>query len=90
MLNQTFIMECKEGFHLRPAQVLMEAVTPFQSSVKLARVEDHSAEADAKSILGLMSLGINEGEKVEVTVSGPDEEKAMETVQKLFASRFEE
>ncbi len=88
MLQKTFVMGCAEGFHLRPAQVLMEAMTPFTAEVKLIKGEDE--EADAKSILALMSLGIEGGETVEVTADGVDEAAAMEAVAALFANNFGE
>lgn len=88
MIRKSFVMNCKEGFHLRPSQVLMEAVTKFQSNIVLKKSD--SEEADAKSILGLMSLGIETGETVAVEISGPDEKEAMETVEKLFNNNFNE
>lgn len=88
MLNKKFVMNCKEGFHLRPAQVLMERVTPFQSRIEIRKKGGETA--DAKSILGLMSLGVQTGEEVEVSVDGPDQEQAMELVEKLFSINFEE
>lgn len=88
MLTKNLVMNCAEGFHLRPAQVLMEKVTPFQSHITLRKSEQE--EADAKSILGLMSLGIEQGETVEVVVEGPDETEAMAAVEKLFETNFDE
>lgn len=88
MISKSFVMNCKEGFHLRPSQVLMEAATKFQSDIMLKKSEDE--EADAKSILGLMSLGIEAGETVTVVVNGPDEKEAMDTVEKLFSNNFNE
>lgn len=88
MISNSFQMNCKEGFHLRPAQVLVEAMSVFQSEVKLKK--STGEEADAKSILGLMSLGIESGETVKVEIDGPDEKEAMKTVEKLFKNNFNE
>ncbi|HEX3039769.1 MAG TPA: HPr family phosphocarrier protein [Caproiciproducens sp.] len=88
MIRKTFVMNCKEGFHLRPAQVLTEKSVQFDSDITVKKSE--SEEADAKSILGLMSLGIETGESVEVEVSGPDENEAMDMVEQLFKSNFNE
>ena len=88
MINKQFVMNCNEGFHLRPAQVLMEKSTEFQSDIVLKKSD--SEEADAKSILGLMSLGIEKGETVVVKISGSDEKKAMSAIEKLFANNFDE
>lgn len=88
MIRKSFVMNCKEGFHLRPSQVLMEAATGFQSSIVLKKSE--SEEADAKSILGLMSLGIETGETVIVETDGSDEQEAMNAVENLFNNNFNE
>ena len=66
----------------------MEAVTPFSSSVTVKK--NDSEEADAKSILGLMSLGLEEGSEVDIIVDGADETTAMAAVQKLFDENFGE
>lgn len=89
MLQQEFVMRCPQGFHLRPAQVLMESISKFNSTVTLKKKRTE-IETDAKSILGLMSLGLENGESVTVTVNGSDEQQAMDTVRKLFESNFGE
>ena len=55
MLSKKFVISNKYGFHLRPAQVMVEKMTPFNSSVKIKR--GNGTEVDAKSLLGLMSHG---------------------------------
>jgi len=88
MISKEFTINCGDGFHLRPAQVLMEAVTPFASEV-LLKVGD-TVEANAKSILGLMSLGLEKGTHVIMLADGPDEEEAMAVIGKLFDDNFGE
>lgn len=88
MISKEFVINCSEGFHLRPAQILMEAATPFKSDIILKTADDE--EADAKSILGLMSLGLEKGTKVTIETNGPDEEDAMKTVEALFNNNFGE
>lgn len=88
MISNSFQMNCKEGFHLRPAQVMVEALAEFKAEIRLKKATGE--EADAKSILGLMSLGIETGETCEVEIDGPDEKEAMEAVGKLFKNNFYE
>jgi phosphotransferase system HPr (HPr) family protein len=88
MISKNLVINCKEGFHLRPAQVLMEKVTPLESCI-LIKTSD-GEEADAKSLLGLMSLGLEKGSEVVVEISGPDENKAMDAVEELFHNNFGE
>ncbi len=89
MIRKEFVMRCQQGFHLRPAQVLMETATGFSSEIVLKKT-DSDIEGDAKSILGLMSLGLENGESVSVTVTGEDEKAAMDAVEKLFETNFGE
>ena len=89
MLKKEFTVGCKQGFHLRPAQKLMEAATAFSSTLML-RKKDSDAEVDVKSILGLMSLGLGYQQEVVVTADGGDEAAAMEAIGALFDSNFGE
>jgi phosphotransferase system HPr (HPr) family protein len=88
MLSRKFVISNKYGFHLRPAQVMVEKMTPFNSSVKIKRGD--GTEVNAKSLLGLMSLGLKDGETVEAVIMGSDEMSAMKTLKELFSSNFGE
>jgi phosphocarrier protein HPr len=90
MIKKDFIMNCNEGFHLRPAQVLTETATGFASAILLHKNDGSEMTSDAKSILGLMSLGLEHGQSVTVTAEGADEAAAMDAVQKLFETNFGE
>ena len=87
MIKKTFTIECEQGFHMRPAQLFMETATPFQSEITVIKEDD---ETNAKSILGLMSLGLEKGSEILVQIEGSDEEKAMEAVQALVDTNFGE
>jgi Phosphotransferase System HPr (HPr) Family len=88
MLNKEFTLHSKYGFHLRPAQVMAEKLGAFASNVTMKKTD--GSEADAKSLLGLMSLGLDDGQAVEVTVGGEDEQSAMQAVEELFRTNFRE
>ncbi|WOC32845.1 MULTISPECIES: HPr family phosphocarrier protein [Caproicibacterium] len=91
MLQKTWTIPCKQGFHLRPAQLLTETAGQFQAAVTLHKAEEPATTAvDAKSILGLMGLGLAYGQSVTVITDGSDEAAAMQAVQKLFDTRFGE
>ncbi|MCI1966954.1 MAG: HPr family phosphocarrier protein [Oscillospiraceae bacterium] len=88
MINKEFTIDGQYGFHLRPAQVMVEKMSPFTCDVKMKK--EDGTEADAKSILGLMSLGLNNGQKVQMETNGADEKKAMATLEELFRTNFGE
>ena len=74
--------------HARPAGALSVAAAQFSSAVQLAvagRADGGTAgvtgpQADAKSVLAVMQLGASSGQQVTVRASGPDAEKAVETL----------
>lgn len=69
------------GLHLRPAGVLCTEALKFSSSVHL-RYEDR--EVNAKSVLGVLAVGLRFGSKFLVVCEGEDEEKALHDIQLLF------
>lgn len=75
------------GIHARPAAALVQRVLQFESEVYLSC---NGNRANAKSIMGLLSLAATRGTRVTVTCNGEDAEAAMETVQQLFMAGFEE
>lgn len=87
MLTKVFLIGCEQGFHMRPAQLMMETASRFDSKIMVFHDED---ETDAKSILGLMSLGLEKGSEITIQVTGSDEEEAMQAVEALVASNFGE
>jgi phosphocarrier protein HPr len=78
----------EEGMHMRPAQLLTEKAGQFSSEITIHA--DEGQAADAKSILGLMSLGLDKGTVVTLTAEGDDEKEAVETLAKMFDQGFGE
>lgn len=77
------------GFHIRPAQLFSEQATKFQSKINI-RVKDEDVKVDAKSILGLMSLGLEQGRVILIDAEGSDEQEAVETLAGLIEGGFGE
>jgi phosphotransferase system HPr (HPr) family protein len=72
--------------HARPAARLAQAIQHVDAELVLIRDAD---KADARSILDILALSIQEGEWLEVEASGPDAGAALEIISELFASGFE-
>lgn len=64
-----------EGLHARPASDFVEAAIRFQSRIEV--VFDNKS-ANAKSILSLLKLGIEQGNRVVLRAEGPDADAALE------------
>lgn len=75
MLRQQFSVISENGIHARPATRLVNLAMTFESDIDLCREETC---INLKSIMGLMSLGIYQGEIFYITTEGKDEEAAME------------
>lgn len=77
----TFTISDPEGMHARPAGRLVEEAQKYQSSITL---DDNGTTADAKRIFAVMALGAKQGDAIDVTVDGPDQDKAAEELQTFF------
>ena len=77
----------KLGLHARAAAKLVHTAARFNSDIKLRKGTE---EVDAKSILGILLLAAAKGTTVTITASGDDEQEALDTIEKLILSRFDE
>lgn len=73
-MKQKFIIISEYGLHARPATRLVNQSMSYQSEVSLTAF---NRTVNLKSIMGVMSLGIYNGEIVEITAEGPDEKEAI-------------
>ncbi|MBP2632119.1 MAG: hpr [Firmicutes bacterium] len=77
----------KAGIHARPASMLVQTATKFQSKIKLAA---KGKSIDAKSILMIMSLGLVKGTEVVISADGADADAAVKAIKDLVESKFGE
>lgn len=87
MISRDIEIRNKLGLHARAAAKLVHAAARFKSDVK---VRKGSEEVDAKSILGILLLAAGQGTTITVSAAGEDESEALETIQELIDSRFDE
>lgn len=71
------------GLEARPVAMLVQVASQHDSTVYL---ESEGKKVNAKSIMGMMSLGLDSGEMVTVIADGPDEEVAVEDIAKCLCS----
>ncbi len=74
-----------QGLHMRPADLLVKAAMKFRSRVE---IEKDGQIADAKSILGLLTLGAQSGSVLQLRASGEDAQEAIEALGELFDNCF--
>ena len=75
------------GLHARPAMLLVQAVSRLNCSVT---IEKDGVVADAKSIMGVLTLATERGKTICVRSEGPDCEQAIEAIRKLIDAKFGE
>ncbi len=76
------------GLHARPAAVFVSEASRFASQIRVRNATRHSPWVDAKSILSVLTLGVEHDHEIEITVDGPDEEQAAAGLEQLIASDF--
>lgn len=81
MFNKEVIVRCESGLHNRQATYFVQKANEFESSIWL---ESANRKMNAKSLLGIMSLGIITGVTVTLSAMGPDAEEAVNALEALL------
>ena len=85
MFSSTVTVQNQVGLHARPATFFIQKSNEFKSSIW---IEKEERRVNAKSLLGVLSLGIVGGTEIKITADGLDEEEAVNALVKLFESGF--
>lgn len=87
MSKKTIKITNDSGLHARPAGMLVKAITELDADVRVLKGD---RESNAKSMMGILSLGAKKGEELTFVAEGVDELRAIREVESLFASNFGE
>jgi phosphocarrier protein len=87
MIEKTITISNRAGIHARPSATLVQVAKDFACNIYFEKDNDR---INAKSIMGILTLGAAYGTQIRIIAEGEDEEKAVETLVKLFESNFEE
>lgn len=79
MKKETITINLENGLEATPAAMLVQIASRFESSVYI-QSEDEKVRVNAKSIMGVMTLGLRVGECVVVKADGTDEDAAVESI----------
>jgi phosphotransferase system HPr (HPr) family protein len=74
------------GLHARPAALFVRTAAAFRSDVRVRNLGRTVAPVDAKSILGVLGLGVGRGSIIEITAVGVDEAEAIRAMRELVES----
>ena len=87
MYSKEVQVQNQVGLHARPATFFIQKANEFKSSIW---VEKEERRVNAKSLLGVLSLGIVGGTNIKIIADGADEENAVDGLVALVASGFAE
>ena len=87
MISRNVTIQNNVGLHARPATFFIQKANSYKSSIW---VEKGDRRVNAKSLLGVLSLGIVKGMTVTLIADGADEAEALEGLSELIATGFED
>ena len=73
------------GLHARPATFFIQKANEFKSSISVVK---NDIKVNAKSLLGVLSMGITRGTEIDIEAEGVDEQQAVDTLAELVNSEF--
>ena len=87
MPETTLTVRNPSGLHARPAATFVRAAAGFASEVQVTNLtRDPQRSASAKSVLGVMGLGVSSGHEIRLSADGPDADEALDTLSRLVES----
>jgi len=87
MIEREVRVTNRAGIHARPAAMIVQTASRFDSLILLGK---ETEEINAKSIMGIITLGAGYDTVLNLKVEGPDEQEAADAVATLFENRFQE
>lgn len=85
MFLKEIIVQNQVGLHARPATFFIQKANEYKSSIW---IEKDERRVNAKSLLGVLSLGITKGISITIIAEGSDEEEAVNNLVNLVSSDF--
>lgn len=85
MRELNYVITDPQGMHARPVGLFVKEAAACKCTVKISK---DGKEVDAKRILGVMSLGIKQGQEITVKFDGEDEEQACEKIKTFLEANL--
>ncbi len=83
MITKEIVIKLPTGLEARPVALLVQVASQYECSIY---VVSNEKRVNAKSIMGMMGLGLSAGESVTVIADGSDEKLAIENIEKYLSS----
>jgi phosphocarrier protein HPr len=81
MVEKQFKITAETGIHARPATLLVQTASKFDSEIQL---EYKGKQVNLKSIMGVMSLGVGQGAEIKISAEGSDETEALNSLEEML------
>jgi len=84
MMKKEMPIQLAGGLEARPVAMLVQVASQYDSTIY---IEAEGKRVNAKSIMGMMSLGMDSGETVTVSADGEDEAAAIDGIEKFLSNK---
>lgn len=84
MTKRSIQVRLENGLEARPVALLVQEASKYESTIY---IQSGERRVNAKSIMGMMSLGLDNGEKLEVSAEGTDEQAAVEGIEEFLSGK---
>ena len=84
MIKKPITIQISNGLEARPVAMLVQVASQFESRIQ---VESGDKHVNAKSIMGMMTLGLDAGEEITLSANGEDEEDAMKSIENYLSNQ---
>ncbi|MDO4555316.1 MAG: HPr family phosphocarrier protein [Lachnospiraceae bacterium] len=84
MITKTMTINLQSGLEARPVALLVQIANQYESHIY---VKSGTKKINAKSIMGMMSLGLAAGEEITIEADGEDEQKAVSHIEEYLSER---
>lgn len=90
MAESIFFISHPAGLHARPASMFVKTCNSFPCEIKVKNITTESAIVNAKSVLAVLTLGVDTGHEIQVTANGDKDIEALSAIKALVDSNFGE
>ena len=87
MIKRSLVIRNKYGLHARPSAKFVEIASKYQAQVIISK---DGLKVNGKSIMGVLMLAAEKGNKIEISANGKDEEAAIEALAGLLEGKLDE
>ena len=86
-VERNLLVQNQMGIHARPAAMIVRAANKYQCEMSFEKDDE---QVNGKSIMGLMMLAAGKGSTIKAIACGSDAEQALNDLEQLFATKFDE